>query len=276
MSRFAVVVFPDEKKASWGARALQELHRNATVTVFGAVVVRRDERGVLSARQRAGELPVGLGVPALVGGLFALFGGRAEAGASVYAREGVVGWRDYLHAGVSDEFLESVVREFVPGTFAVIAEIAEDRVAILDERMGALSGNVVRETREAFVDDLLEKAVNSCRAELTARRAERASATPERTSPELVRAVAEAQENLEWAAADIRERLGHAREELEAKVEALEQQATDAGSALRSRIDRRIAALREEFGEREKRLVRAYQFARSAARPQTAVTGVER
>jgi uncharacterized membrane protein len=273
MSKFAVVVFPDERKAYEGVRALHELHRDATVTVFGAVVAHRSDGGALSLGKRSIEPPVGLGVLALAAGLVVLFGGPVDTGAFVFGCEGLVGgWRDHLHAGVTDDFLESVERVLVPGTFAVIAELSEESVFPLNTRVRALGGEVIRGPREDLVDDLLEAAANVRRTELVTRRAEEAAARAARTSSELVRAVGEARENLQRAIADIRERLDEARAELEAQVNALEEQAADAGPDVRSRIERRIAALHTAFAGREQRLERAYRVTRAAAPARGAAT----
>ena len=267
MGKFAVVVFPDEPKATQGVHMLQQLHRDAVVTVYGAIVVLREGRGALSVRGRAAELPLGLGSAALVGGLVALFGGRVGTGSILYSGDRAVSWREYRHAGVSEEFLESVVGALVPGTCGVVAEFSEESAVPLDTSMGALGGKVVRDSREGFVDELLETAANIRRAELAARSAERALVRTGRMASELLRAFDEAQAKLERTAADIRERLEHAKEELDAKIEVLEEQAAAASPEVRSRIERRIRALRDEFRTRETRLERAYRVAQAAVLP---------
>jgi hypothetical protein len=138
VSKFALVVFPDEVNAYQGFHALQALRRTRSVTVHGAAVVQRDNDGRLCIRKRSDEVPLGVG--ALVGSL-------------------------------QTEFLGAVERELAPGAFAVIAEISED--TSLDARMEELGGRVFYEWWEDFIDDLLEERTSVRRAELAARRAER-------------------------------------------------------------------------------------------------------
>jgi uncharacterized membrane protein len=200
MSKFAVVVFADERNAYRGVRVLQELHEDGTVTVDGAAVVHREETGALSVAKRSYDLPLGLGVATLVGSLIALFDGSADGGAFVHAGEGLVGgWRDHLHGGVSAEILASVVRELVPGKFAVVADVSHGSLASLDARMEALGGKVFRESRNELVHDLLENTASFRRSELAARRAERAAARMERLLSELAGRVAETHERTERA-----------------------------------------------------------------------------
>jgi len=51
MSEFAVVIFHDERKAYEGLHALQELHAEGSLTVYGTTVVQRDASGKLSIVQ---------------------------------------------------------------------------------------------------------------------------------------------------------------------------------------------------------------------------------
>ena len=138
MSKFTLVVFPDEVTAYQGFHALQELGRSGSVTVHGAAVVQRDGTQGLTVKKRSTEVPFVLG--ALLGNL-------------------------------QTEFLGSVERELAPGTFAVIAEVSEGTP--MDARMEELGGRLVYEGWEDLIDDLLEERTDVRSAELAARSAER-------------------------------------------------------------------------------------------------------
>ena len=121
MSKFAVIVFSEEVRAYQGLEALQQLHAEGTLTVYGTGVVQRDADGTVRILKRADQCPAGLGVGALVGGLVGLFGGPvgAAVGAAVGGAAG--GLRDELHVIMSDDFLERV--EQTPG----LRQVRRDR-----------------------------------------------------------------------------------------------------------------------------------------------------
>ena len=112
MRKFALVVFPHEKRASQGFHALQELDRKRRISVDAAALVERDENGALSVRQRSDGVPLGARLGALLGGR-------------------------------RNDLLELLARELAPGTFAVIAEVSEEWVTSIDGPMEPLGGRVV-------------------------------------------------------------------------------------------------------------------------------------
>jgi uncharacterized membrane protein len=275
MNKYAVVVFPDEAKAYEGVRALQQLHEEGSVTVYGTIVVQRQADGAMAVKQRTDEGPVGLGVGMLAGGLLGLLGGPAGAAIGV-AAGGLAGtWGDYLHAEVSDEFLEDIQRVLTPGRFAVVAELSEEWLAPIDTRMKALGGTVVRERRQDFVDDLIEKRTNAMKAELAQRKselksdiarrkAEHAGESADWMETALDADIVQTQSKLQRAAEKARTRLQHTKEEIDAKLKALETQAAKANPEVKGRVQQRISELRADFGTREQKLTKAFELAQEA------------
>ena len=264
MSTFAVVVFPDERRAYEGLHALEVLHEEGSVTVYSTAIVERRADGTVDVKQETEPGAVGFGVGALVGALIGPFGGLAGAAAGLAAGALLGGWRDHLHAEVTDEFLESVARELVPGRFAVVAEISEEWLTPLDTRMAALGGTAVRAWRQDFVEEFFEKRAYAWKAKLEERRANRVAADVARTESILAAEIADAEESLQKTADGALKRLDDTRAELEAKLAALEEQARKANPDVRSRIEQRISEIRAELRERETKLLRAYALAREA------------
>ncbi len=62
-------------------------------------------------------------------------------------------------------------------------------------------------------------------------------------------------------------RLDDMKQEVTAKVDALQQQAASARPEVRSRIDERIAGIRRELAEREQKLTRAKELTQEALQP---------
>jgi uncharacterized membrane protein len=279
MSTFAVMVFEDEKKAYEGLHALQGLHAEGGLTVWGTDVVQRAADGRISIVKSDDSGPLGTGLGALTGGLVGLFGGPigAAVGAAVGAAAGSVG--DLVHLGVSEEFLTTVERELAPGKFAVIAEVSEEWVVPLDSRMEELGAKVVREDRLAFAEDALEKRVNARKARLAQLKAEHAQRKAERAKESagtkaeammqklLTEEIEDERRKLEKIAEKSEKRLDSAKQELAAKVDALLVQASGAKPEVRTRIEQRIADARSEFAERERKLERARELTQQALQP---------
>lgn len=279
MSSFALMVFADEKKAYEGLHALQQLHAEGSLTVWGTGVLHRDAGGKVALVKGEDEGPVGTGLGALAGGLVGLFGGPVGAVVGVAVGAAAGGVRDLVHLGVSDEFLTAVERDLAPGKFAVIAEVSEEWVVPLDTRMEALGAKVVREDRLTFAEDALEKRVNARKARLAQLEAEHAERKAERarertaTKAEammqtlLTEEIEDERRKLESIAEKSEKRLDGARQELNAKVEKLLAQASGASPDVRGRIERRMAEVRGEFAEREQKLERARELTKQALQP---------
>jgi len=277
MSKFAVIVFPDETSAYEGLHRLQELHAEGILSVYGTGVVQREAGGDIRTLKRNGEGPIGFGVGALVGGLIGLFGGPigAAVGAAVGGAAG--GVRDELHMIVSDEFLERVEQRLSTGRFAVIAEISEQWVAPLDTRMAEIGGTVVREEREAFAEELLEKRMSARRATLAQRTAERELAKAEHAADSAGSEAMSRERSLEIEIEDARWKLtsmasraekclDQMEQELNAKIQALQAQSADAKPWVRSYVEERIAEIRKDYAERKQKLTRANELTHEALR----------
>lgn len=148
MSTFAVVVFPDERGAAEGLRALEALHEEGRLTAYSTAVVGRCADGELAVEAEPGPGAHGSGLGALLDALVDQFHGPPGASDGLPAAAPLGSWRGLLHAEVTDEFLESVASVLVSGRFAVVAELSEGWLTPLDARMGALGGTVVRAWRQ--------------------------------------------------------------------------------------------------------------------------------
>ena len=260
MSKFVVVVLSDEKKAYEALHAIKALDAEGTVTFYGASIVARTRDGKLEVKQAVDEGPLGLATGTLVGGLVGLLGGPAGAALGFAAGGMVGGVRDIFHAGVSDEFIETVTRELAPGTFAVIAEVSEDWMTPIDVKMEALGGRVVREYRDEFVDDMLAKRADAAKSDLARRKAELSGAIAGKMGNRLSRALDETKQDLQQTASKARERLAQKRTEMNAKIGALQAQAGKAKADVKTRIEHTIAEIRTDMDAREKKLNQAFEL----------------
>jgi len=275
MSKFALMVFTDKKKVYEGIHALQELHAEGSLTVWGMAILQREAGGKIAIVKRDDDGPIGTGLGALVGSLVSLFGGPVGAAVGVAVGATAGGVRDLLHLGVSDDFLAAVERDLAPGKFAVVAEISEEWIVPLDACMDELGAKVVREDRLEFAEDTLEKRVNARKARLAQLKSERdqrkkvrAGAKAEAMMQQLLtEEIEDERRKLERMADRSDEQLESSSQELNAKVEALLAQASSASPEARIRIGRRLGEVRSEFAERQQELERALKLTRQALRP---------
>lgn len=234
MSKFVVVVLPNEKKAYEALHEIKALHAEGEVTYYAGSVVERKKDGTLDVKQATEEGPLGLATGSLVGGLVGLFGGPVGAAVG-FAAGGMVGSvRDVVHAGVSQDFVEKITRDLEPGKFAVIAEVTEEWATPLDMRMATLGAAVMRQDRDEFVDDLIQKDVDEARSEHGRRKAQ------------------------------ARERFQQKKQEISARIKALKAQADKADADLQARIEKRIAEIRSDLAAREQKLDQAAELVKQA------------
>src|SRR5258705_9549216 len=100
MTKFIVVVFPNESKAYDGTVALEALHNEGMLTVYANAVVAKDANGTLSVKRTETTGPLGTGVGALVGGLVGLLGGPVGVAAGMGSGAVIGGMGDIFNAGV--------------------------------------------------------------------------------------------------------------------------------------------------------------------------------
>ncbi len=267
MSKFVVVVVPDEKKAYEALHAIRDLHDDGSLTLYAASVVERRRDGTIDVKQAADQGPVGFAVGSLVGVLGGVVGGPAGAAVGMATGGLLGGWGDYMRVGVSEDFVKLITREVAPGNFAVFAEVSEDWVAPLDTKIEALGARVFREYRDEFVDDMIEKRADSVRNDLDQRKVERAGAKAEKMEAKLAKRIDEAREEMQKTASKARERLEQKKDEMNAKIGALQEQAGKASPEVKSRIEQRIAEIRAELQTREQKLNHAYEMAQQALSP---------
>jgi hypothetical protein len=200
----------------------------------------------------------------LMGALIGLVGGPVGATIGLAGGALVGSLGDYLHAGVGEDFVADIERELAPGRFAVFAEVSEDWIAPLNLKMEAVGGKVLREPRKEFIEAQLHARVDEYKANLERRKAERAKAKVERMEGWLNTEIANAQSDLQRTTAKAQKQLDHLKEELNAKIQALEEQAAKTRPEVRGQIEGRIAETRKQLGDREQMLRHAFEVAQQA------------
>lgn len=263
MSRFVVVVFPNEAQAYQGTRSLKDLHGEGSLTVYGMAVITKDASGKIAIKEAADEGPLGMAVGALAGGLVGLLAGPVGLITGAVGGTVIGSLVDILNYGVGTDFIAKVSDELTPGKCAVIAEVLETWTTPLDTRMEAAGGTVLRTWRADFEDEQIAKEVAADKADWEQLKAEYAQASAE-AKVRLKTKLDEARASLNAAHRRLDAKLVSLDKELKSKVAAMEQQVANARADAQAKIKQRIAALRSDYQTRSEKLKAAAALAKEA------------
>jgi uncharacterized membrane protein len=259
-------VFPNEKRAYEGTRALKELDAEGSLTLYGVAVIAKDAAGALSTKEAADAGPLGTAVGALVGGLIGVIGGPVGVLAGTLGGTAIGSVMDLFDYGVGEDFVAEVSQQLAPGKAAVVAEIDESWTMPLDTRMEALGGTVLRTWRADFEDEQMAKEIAERNADLEQLQAEYAQANAE-AKVRLKTKLDQANAGLKQAQERLQARIDAQHKEADAKVAALENQIAKARADAKEKIRERIAAQRADYEARSTKLKQAWALTREAFTP---------
>jgi uncharacterized membrane protein len=161
MNTYIAVVFSSDDKAHQALRKLWHMDDAGELTVHGAAVVRRDDMGHIRVADRNSDLgmrtAIGVGVGALLGLLAGPVGvavGIAGAAAlSVGAATGAGAAVGATADAVTENRRENAAYEsfftLKHGQSALVAEVSEDWLSVLDDAMKPLGGTIYRRRNNA-------------------------------------------------------------------------------------------------------------------------------
>ena len=253
MEKMLVVVFENEAKAYEGARTLDILDAEGSITIYAQSVIRKNADGTVSVLREGGNFPVRTVGGTAMGALIGLLGGPVGFGIGALAGSyaGMLG--DLYASGVNWDFGSDVGATLTAGKCAVIADVSEEWVTPVDVRMEAMGGIVFRSLRSAYEDELWSRQMADIKQEISQIKAENARVSADRKAKLQVKIDglnAKLQTKLEQA----RKRSEELQAEAQAKVQTLQEKAAKAQGAVKNTLDAQVAQIRGEYEERSKRL----------------------
>lgn len=263
MDKMIVTVFDNEAAAYEGSHALQALHDNGDIVLYGMAVINKDAHNVVTIKKADGPAPWGTVGGLAVGAVVGLLGGPAGVvlGAATGALVGTLG--DLGNAGVGADYVDEVSAQLLPGTTAVVAEVDEEWRAPVDARMAALGGRVYRRIREDVVDAQIERDLTALEADLAQAEAELAQA--DANARAYVQANVDADKARFQAARDRAEaRIETLQQEADAKVKAVKDQAAKAQAEQKAKLEARAAEIRADYDGRIAKLRQAMEKGKEA------------
>ena len=166
-----IVRFTEPGKAHEALSVLKQCDADDRLALKSAVIVQRDESGGLRVVDDWDNLgPVGMASGSLLGMLVGVLGGPVGVLLGWGGGALVGGAFDLEHALMSDDALTILGTAIPAGSTAVIAEVDEFAVEVIDGEMKKLSGEVTRRSAAEVVGEL-EAAEDA--AEAAAREARR-------------------------------------------------------------------------------------------------------
>jgi uncharacterized membrane protein len=271
MNKVVFVGFDTESQAYEGERALLDMHREGTLTLFNDAVVVKEPGGRVAVRRAPDAEPVGTFGGMVTGGLVGLLGGPVGAAVGFGAGTLIGAAFDLTQEGLDRDFVEDVGARLEPGKAAVIAEIDESWQVPLDTRMDALGGRVVRQTRTQIEDAYLERSVEVAQQELVGLEAEKraqvvtAQTEKARKQAETLQAkIDEAQRKLRKKEDELAAKMRAVKDEGAKKIAVLESQKATAAAESKAQLDDRLAEVRRDYDGRTKRLQEALNRRKAA------------
>src|SRR5215831_14117956 len=149
-----VVRFTEPSKAYQALSELKQSDADGHIGLKSAAVVERTAQGELKIADSADNVgPVGAASGSLIGLLVGVLGGPVGLLLGFGAGAVVGGSFDLDREDESDEALSVLGRAIPPGSTALIADVTESAVEVVDAKMDLLGGDV---TRQPVVDVVAE------------------------------------------------------------------------------------------------------------------------
>jgi len=175
------VTFDEDSKAYQGLSALRQADRDGRVGIRSAVIVERASDGTIKVRESEDDV-IGAGTAggSLVGMLVGVLGGPVGMILGLGAGAAVGATVDLDRADDAEGVLSQMSESIPAGTTAIVAEVDEPAIEVVDSEMAALGGTVTRRPAEEVLAEL-EAAEKAARAsEKEARRVMREAKKAER------------------------------------------------------------------------------------------------
>jgi uncharacterized membrane protein len=272
MNKVIFVGFDTEQKAYEGQRALRDMHREGTLSLYTDAVVVKEATGLVAVRRAPEAEPIATVGGMLTGTLIGLLGGPVGAAIGLGTGTLIGAAFDLAEEGIDRDFVEDAGAGLAPGKAALIAEIDEEWQVPLDTRMEALGGKVLRQTRMQIEDAYEARGLETAVNELAALEAEKvaqvqtAQAEKARKQAEKLQAKIDAANNkLQEKERELAAKMQAVKDEANRKVALLETQKASAAVASKAVLDERIARVRSDYGDRAKRLQEALDRSKAAA-----------
>lgn len=261
MNKMVVTVFGNETDAYNGLSALKKLHWDGDITLYGDIIIEKNDAGKVSVKDADDKGPAGTALGFSLGSLIGLLGGpvAALAAGSAASVAGMI--YDMENAGVDAEFIDDVSETIIPGTVAILANIEEEWITPLDTKMLKNDGITFRRLRSDVEYAQWEREIkleNEVMDSLIAEFNESVDADKESIKKHFEKSKAK----LKTLADRANEKAENLNNELKEKVEILEAQIENATEENKAKIKAQADKLKADHEARVDKLDRAWEAAK--------------
>jgi uncharacterized membrane protein len=246
MDRMLVVVFDNDDKAIEGSNALHELDRDGYIAVYDAAIVVKNPNGTTTTKHSGEYGPLGTLAGVAVGGFIGMLGGPLGVAMGAVSGTLIGALADFENVRVGADFIEDAAKELVPGKVALVAEIEEEEITPVDERMEALGGHILRRSLHELRHAENQHDIAVIKAEIAQSKAEHSQARAERKA-KLDARIDALNAKLKQKSDQAKVRRETIRRQAEAKVEALRAKAAQSKQNMKARHEKRLAAVKNEY-----------------------------
>jgi len=245
MERIISVVFDKETNAYKASKALNELDVEGSISIHAKAVITKRADGRIDVKDEGDEFPIRTIGGTTLGALIGLLGGPVGAGIGAVTGTIAGGILDLDRAGINAGFLEEISHNLTPGKWAIVADINEEWETPLNTSMASLQGSVHRIEREEYLTKRDAKEIEELTTEIAQLEKEKAKASAEHKARIQVK-INDRKKKLKEKREQLKSRVKQRHDELRTKIEALDKKLSKVKGAEKSKIEARIAELKEK------------------------------
>lgn len=267
MNKMLVAVFESETTAYEGLSALKNLHSNGDITLYATAVISKNEKGELKLKTAAEEGPIGTATGLLTGSLIGLLGGPVGIAIGAFAGSMAGLIYDVSSDDTNTTFVDEVSSALAKGKTAVIAEIDESWTIPVDTSLEKMNAVVFRRLKAEVAEDQMARESEAIAAELKTLKEEWKEAGEERKAA-VKGAITKLQAKAKAMGELVEKKLNDSKNQVDAKVNALQGQMKNTREKRKAKIEKRIAEIKQDYHRRTEKLKQASQLIREAIAPQ--------
>ena len=256
MNEMIVAVFDSEEAALKGMQALEQLHEDGGISLYSSALIVKDKKGKLTVKRRNDRGPLGTALGMLTGAIVGILGGPAGSAIGISLGGYLGALADCVRVGIDLQFLEDVGKTVNKGRAAVLAEVEENWVLVLEPRLTEFGGTVFRRFRTDVVEDRLLQESKALDKEIDVllREFDKTGVANRKAIQDRIKAL---RQQLEAIRAHAQAEIDRKQVVTDLMVEALRDQAETAASDAKLRLRRRVAEAQADFKARSKKLNQA-------------------
>ena len=243
-----VMIFDDESSAFEGLKALKDLDRDGSITLYSQTVIEKDDKGEVTVKDEQDSGPMGTALGMATGSLVGILGGPAGLLLGGYsgAIAGMV--YDMQNAGIDGDFVDDVSKAITNNKVAIVADVDEEWTAPIDATMKDFNAIVFRRLKYYPDRDQAGSEIEILAENLESLDDNLLDAPPSEKIA-IIEQIKSQKEILVGMAEELAQKLIKTTQEYESKRAKIESQLKDAGEWNTKRLKRKLDRLESKYSK---------------------------